>query len=376
MELSNKKILYVVNVDWFFISHRLPLAIEAIRRGHQVYLASKDTGRFEELRKAGITCFEVDFERSGKNPVKEIGLIRQLKKVYTTVQPDIIHHITLKPSIYGTIAAKKAAPNARIISAISGLGYAFTANRRSLSKLILLSLLRYAFRDQKSSFIFQNPDDFALYRKLGFLTDTNHIIIKGAGVDETEFKPKGYWERAGRIRIVLLARMLKDKGVLEFIRAADLLKEKYATAFEFILAGGIDLFNPAAITKEALQSLCDGSYIIWIGHQQNVKELYGNADIVCLPSYREGLPKSLVEAMAMGCPIITTDAIGCRECVEDGWNGYLVPIGDHIILSQKIEQLALDQELRKTMGRHSREKMIREMSLSQVIKMTFDFYAA
>lgn len=374
MELSRKKIVYVVNVDWFFISHRLPLAQEVLKGMNDVYLITKNTGRFEELELLGIRCFEIDFERSGKNPLKELSLIKQLTKLYAAIKPDVIHHITLKPSIYGTIAAKRCGCSAKIINAISGLGYIFTANRQSLNKIILISLLKFAFSDKRANFIFQNPDDRSFYRKLGFLNEQNHIIIKGAGVDENVFLPKNNRLVDKKIRVVLLGRMLKDKGVLEFIRAANALKEKYDGVIEFVLAGGIDNFNPAAISDETLYKLCDGKYIRWIGHQKNVIEIYGHADIVCLPSYREGLPKSLVEAMAIGCPIITTDAIGCRECVEEGVNGYLVPIGDHIILAQRIETLALNKELRIRMGNNSREKMVKEMSLSKVIKMTFDFY--
>jgi glycosyltransferase involved in cell wall biosynthesis len=374
MDLSKKKILYVVNVDWFFISHRLPLALEAIRRGCEVFIITKNTGCFEVLQNAGLTCFELDFERSGKNPLKEITLIIKLKKFYKFIQPDIIHHITLKPSIYGTIAARRAAMSAKVVNAVSGLGYTFTANRHSLSKLILLALLRYAFHDKGTNFIFQNPDDLNFYRKLRFLDLNNFIIIKGAGVDENEFTTYSNTASRDRVKVILPARMLKDKGVFEFIKAANFLKEKNFEFLEFILVGGVDLNNPAAIKEETLNCLCDGKYIKWIGHQSNIKEVYANADIVCLPSYREGLPKSLVEAMAMSLPIITTDAIGCRECVVNGDNGFLTPIGDHLILSQHIEQLALDKKLRSKMGNRSREIMIKEMSLSHVISKTFEFY--
>jgi glycosyltransferase involved in cell wall biosynthesis len=374
MKLRNKKILYVVNVDWFFISHRLPLALEAIKRGYEVCLITKNTGRFKELQNAGLTCFELEFERSGKNPFKEIGLIIKLRKFYKLIQPDIIHHITLKPSIYGTIAAKGSAIKAKIVNAVSGLGYTFTANRQSLSKLMLLALLRYAFHDRCSNFIFQNPDDLNYYRSLRFLDFNNYIIIKGAGVDEQEFTSNSNMVSSEKVKIILVARMLKDKGVFEFIMAANILKKKYFEFLEFILVGGIDLYNPAAIKEETLNCMCDGKYLKWIGQQSNVKDIYANADIVCLPSYREGLPKSLVEAMSMSLPIITTDAIGCRECVVNGDNGFLIPIGDHLILSQRIEQLALDKKLRLKMGKRSREIMINEMSLSHVISKTFDFY--
>lgn len=368
------KIVYVVNVDWFFISHRLPLALEALSRKWNVYLICKNTGKFGELTNMGINCISVDFSRSGKNLVKELKYIFFLKKIYKNLNPDIIHHIAIKASVYGTIAAKKSKVNAKIINTVSGLGYTFTGNKRLFSKFFLIRLFKYVFSDQRTDFIFQNPDDNSFYNDLKFLNERNHVIIKGAGVDETVFLEKKNSVLKGKIRIVFLARMLKDKGVFEFIKAANMLRARYSDIIEFVLVGGIDIFNPSFVSEDQLISLTDSTYLIWLGHQENVKKIYESADIVCLPSYREGLPKSLVEAMAVGCPIITTDAIGCRECVDNGVNGFLVPVGDYEILAQRIEELVLDKELRIKMGHKSREKMIKEMSLSKVIKMTFDFY--
>jgi glycosyltransferase involved in cell wall biosynthesis len=375
MELNKRKLLFVVNVDWFFISHRLPLAEEAMRRGDEVYLITKDTGRMAELKYAGLQCFEIDFERSGKNPIKELKLISKLASLYKIIQPDLIHHITLKPSIYGTLAAKICHSSARIINTVSGLGYTFTAGRRSVSKYILTFLLKLAFSDKKANFIFQNPDDLAVYKRFGFLNELNNIIIKGAGVDENIFYYREpHSKDTDKIRVVLLARMLKDKGVLEFIKAGNVLKEILQDRMEFVLVGGIDEFNPAAISADTLYKLCDNVFISWLGQRADVMEIYDKADIVCLPSYREGLPKSLVEAMAIGRPLITTDAIGCRECVEEGVNGFLTPIGDHIILAERIKTLVLDKKLRLKMGEASRMKMVKEMSLNNVVKMTFSFY--
>jgi glycosyltransferase involved in cell wall biosynthesis len=168
--------------------------------------------------------------------------------------------------------------------------------------------------------------------------------------------------------------MLKDKGVIEFVNAANLLKDKYISKFEFLLVGNIDYNNPAFISEKELLSFCDNSYIKWLGFQNDVKDIYRNCDIVCLPSYREGLPKSLVEAMAMELPIITTNTTGCRECVEDGYNGFLVPVKDHVELANKIELLGLNSNLRIKMGKMSRIKMLEEMSLNKVINETFKFY--
>lgn len=371
--MAAKKIVFVVNVDWFFVSHRLPLALEAIHRGWIVYLVSKDTGKFAALEEMGIRCIDLEFERSGKNPFKELNLIRKLKKIYQTIQPQIVHHITLKPCIYGTIALKHF-KGVKVINAVSGLGYSFTDNRKSLSKVILLGLLKWAFKSRSSGFIFQNPDDRDFYGSMNFLTSDNYALIKGSGVDETLF-PYIEPQQKRLVTITLLARMLKDKGVVEFIQAAKLLEKDYKDKLEFVLVGGIDIYNPAHLSEAELQNFCDGSYIKWLGHTQNVIDIYSNSDVVCLPSYREGLPKSLVEAMAVGRPIITTDAIGCRECVQDGINGYLVPVKDSSILAGKIAVLASNPELRISMGLASRKKMLNEMSLKQVISQTFNFYA-
>lgn len=368
-----KRIAFVVNVDWFFESHRLPLAIEALDRGWDVFLISKNTGRFEQLSGLGINCISIDFERSGKNPLRELKHILKLKEIYKTINPDIIHHITLKPSIYGTIASKRI--KAKVINAVSGLGYSFTDNRRSLSKIILIQLLKWAFKDKKSNFIFQNPDDKLIYDELKFLNSTNYVIIKGAGVDENKYRYVLPTEK-DRIQIILAARMLKDKGVFEFIAAANLLKEKYQNKARFILVGAIDLDNPAYITADELNLLCDQRYIVWKGYESDMKKVYEEADIACLPSYREGLPKSLIEAMAIGRPIVTTDAIGCRECVDDNVNGLIVPIKDVEKLAEVIETLILDKNLRIEMGLKSRMKMEKEMSLNYVVSSTFTFYEA
>ncbi|MBS1520078.1 MAG: glycosyltransferase family 4 protein [Bacteroidetes bacterium] len=368
-----KKLLFVVNVDWFFVSHRLPLALEALKRNHDVYLATKNTGCKELLKQQGIKVIDIDFERSGKNPVKELSLITKLTKIYKEIKPDVVHHITLKPSIYGTIAARKAKSKAKIINAVSGLGYTFTDNRQSLSKVFLKGLLKWAFSDQKSNFIFQNPDDQAFYNQLGFLNGKNFVIIKGSGVDEKEFTFFAPVKKE-KLVIVLLARMLKDKGVLEYIEAAHLLKNEFAGNAEFWLVGGIDEYNPAHITEQALKDKCEPGYINWLGHRSDVKNIYEQSDIVCLPSYREGLPKSLIEAMAVGRPIVTTDAIGCKECVDEGINGFKVPVKDHEQLGSRIRTLLLDEDLRLKMGIASREKMVNEFSLKEVVAQTFKLY--
>jgi glycosyltransferase involved in cell wall biosynthesis len=372
-ELIQKKIVYVSIVDWFFISHRLPLAEEGIKRGNKVFLITKNTCHFDYLKQKGICCININFSRSGRNLLKEFITVVTLFKIYFVIKPDIIHHIGLKTTFYGSIASLFTSRKIKIINAITGLGYIYTVNDNLFSRNVLTFFLKLLYKLKKCFFIFQNPDDFNFFNSLKILNN-NYVIIKGAGVDPKLFKQKSNYKNTNRIRIVLVARMLRDKGIIEFIKAANLLKEKYYSKAEFILVGGIDLKNPSCLTELEIEKFCDNNYIKWLGHQTDIKSIYTNSDIVCLPSYREGLPKSLIEAMAIGCPIITTNTVGCKECVIDGENGFLVPIYDFNNLSLRIEQLINDENLRMEMGIKSRKKMENEMTLSVVIESTFNFY--
>lgn len=373
--MGKQKIFYVVNSDWFFLSHRQSLALEALQKGYEVFLLSKDTGRRQEIESLGIKFIDVEFERSGKNPFKDLLLIRRLYRIYREYEPSIIHHVTMKPSLYGTIAANMLGYNPVVINAVTGLGYVFTDKRRSLTKSIIHFLMNLAYKKSKAKFIFQNPDDRGLYERMGFLKAGNNRIIKGAGVDTlvyhyTEPVPKD------KVCIIFPARMLWDKGLMEFVEASHLLKDKYFGKVLFVLIGGIDKQNPAAIAEDELRKLLVEGYIEWKGHVVNMMTEYQYADIVCLPSYREGLPKSLVEAMAIGRAIVTTDTVGCRECVSDGENGYIVPMKDAGRLASAMESLIENSALRVKMGKRSREMMEMEMSLKTVINETFDFYGS
>jgi glycosyltransferase involved in cell wall biosynthesis len=366
------KILFIVNVDWFFLSHRLPLATEAISKGHTVFLVTKDTGKRELIESYGITFINLNFERSGNNPISEFFLIFKIRTIIAKIKPDIIHNVTIKPIIYGSIAYKFVLRKAAVVNAISGLGYNFIGNRNSLSQKIIGYLMNFAYK-ARVNFIFQNPDDLNFYRKLNFLKQNKYCLIKGSGVDENEFQfsPK---KSEATLKVVFVARMLKDKGVFEFINAAHLLRNKWYGKVKFYLLGDVDPHNPASAKKEEIEQLLTNDYIIWSGYQANVIHFLIDSDIVCLPSYREGLPKSLIEAMAIGRPIVTTDVPGCRECVEDGYNGYLVDPQNAEDLALKLELLLLDEAKRSQFGINSRKKMLAEFSLNKVLKDTFNFY--
>jgi glycosyltransferase involved in cell wall biosynthesis len=371
---AGKKLFIVVNVDWFFLSHRLPIALAAKKNGYDVTIVSSDTGKSAEIRSYGLKFIEAPFTRSGTNIVQELSIIRFLKKLYRLHKPDVIHHVTLKPSIYGSIAAGKAGIK-NVVNAISGLGYNFTVNRKGIKQFILNSLLKRSLKSERLQFIFQNPDDVRTLEDIGLIKSKRQIhIIKGSGVDLDGF-PFSTVLPGDKIKILLPARMLYDKGIVEFIQAARLLKDKFSNSVCFNLAGDIDLHNPAAITEEELAKLLEPPYINWIGFQKMMSRVLAEHDIVVLPSYREGLPKSLVEACAIGRPIVTTDAPGCRECINENYNGFLVPVKDHIVLAQRIERLIVDPELRANMGRNSRAYAEENFSIENVIRQTLDIYS-
>lgn len=364
--------LFVVNVDWFFLSHRLPLALEAIRRGDKVYLFSADTGRRPEIENNGISFIEIPFQRSGKNVFHELKCIRLLAKYYKHLKPDIIHHVTLKAALLGSLAAKKTKMR-NVINAISGLGYNFTDNRNGFLQRIIRRGMKFAFKSDYFYFILQNPDDIKMMKDLNFVPTNHYKLIKGSGVDLEEFLFTELPQNK-KLQILFPARILYDKGVMELIGAANYLREKWDTKVVFILAGDCDENNKAVIHRTDLEKNLVPGYIEWVGFKKNMISEYQQSDIVVLPSYREGLPKSLIEACAIGRPIITTDVPGCRECVIDGYNGRIVPVKEIEPLAKAIEELCKSSEKRTEMGRNSRELAEKEFSIQSVINKTFSIY--
>ena len=369
---DNKRILYVVNVDWFFISHRLAIAEEAKKNGFEVIVAAEDTGRSQEIIDKGIQFINLSFSRSGTNPIKELITVLKFFKIYYNAKPDVIHHITLKPVIYGSIVAKLLSIKS-VINAVSGLGYNFTQGRINLISKIMLRLMKYGFGNN-TCFIFQNKDDFMELSELGVLSPENNIfLIKGSGVNLEEFYPTPF-PSFDRIKIVLPSRMLWDKGVREFFQAAGTLRANYHNKIQFVLVGMSDEGNKAGISVNLLTQWVDGDYFKWIGHRDDIFEVYKNSHIVVLPSYREGMPKTLIEACAMGRAIITTDAIGCRECVDEGINGCKVPVKDAQSLADAIEFLVNHPNKIIEMGIASRLKAENEFDINSVISTHLEIY--
>lgn len=371
--MAGLKLFFVVNVDDFFLSHRLPLGMEAVRLGYQVTVVAGDTGRRREIEQCGIRFIDLPATRSGTNPWQEFAVLWFLYRLYRREKPHIVHHIAIKAVAYGAIAARFARVP-RVVNAISGLGFVFI---NADVQRILYNLLRFLFKiglsNPKGSVIFQNPDDLAFFQALNVLKPHQMVCIKGSGVDLAEFA-QAETPKEPPVRIVLPARMLRDKGVVEFVEAARLLKPNYGARVEFLLAGGLDPDNRSGISANELQQWVAEGAVQWLGFQRDMAAVFREAHLVALPSYREGLSKALIEACAIGRAIVTTDVPGCRDVVEDGKNGLLVPARDARQLAAALAQLIDRPDLRREMGQYARQKAEQEFSIDQVITQTFHLY--
>jgi glycosyltransferase involved in cell wall biosynthesis len=367
------KILFVTNVDWFFISHRLVIAEEAKNHGFEVIVAAEDSGRSQEIVDKGIQFINLPFSRSGTNPIKEFSTLIKFCKIYYDIKPDIVHHITLKPVIYGSIVSRLLNIKG-VVNAVSGLGYNFTEGRANIVSKIMLQLMKYGFNNNRVSIIFQNKDDFQELSNLRVISTLNKIFfIKGSGVNLEEFY-KTDFPSLDKIKILLPCRMLWDKGIKELFDASNLLKNVYFDKIQFILAGIADEDNKAGVPASFLKVWEDTEYVKWIGYQKDMFEVYNNSHIVVLPSYREGMPKTLIEACAMGRAIITTDAIGCRECVDEEINGLKVPVKDGKALALAIEKLINNPSIIIEMGKASRLKAEKEFDVNFVVQTHLKIY--
>ncbi|MDR0437863.1 MAG: glycosyltransferase family 4 protein [Bacteroidales bacterium] len=367
-----KKLFIVVNVDLFFLSHRLPIALAAKAQGYDVTIISHNTGRQKEIEKHGFSFIDVPFERSGTNFFHELKCILSLRKLYCKHKPDVIHHVTLKACLLGSLAAKMAKQK-NVVNAISGLGYNFIEGRKGLTQRIIQCMIPIAFKSKTFYFILQNHDDVDVISKMKLVPSEHIVLIKGSGVCLNEYS---YTElpQTDRLQFLFPARMLYDKGLNEFIEAANRLKPKISDKAKFILAGDCDTENLAAIKPNDLQQKIDNDYIKWIGFQKNMIPIYQQSSVVVLPSYREGLPKSLIEACAIGRPVITTDVPGCKECVIDGYNGRLVEVKNADALASAILEFVENKHPMKPYSQNSRTLAEKEFSIENVVNKTLKIY--
>lgn len=370
-----KKLLFVANFDAFFISHRLPIAIEASKKGYDVFVLCEDTGRTTEILKNGFNFIPLPVRRDKKaNIFSELKYIIFLWRKFKEINPDIIHHISIKPVLYGSLVSKFRSSRVLKINAFSGMGFLFTGNRKRIAEKVFPPILKYIFCQKRLNIILQNHDDFNYFFERGIVKKSQLFLIKGSGVDLNAFSFHPIPEvKDKNLRFIFPARMLKDKGVWEFYEAAKIIKQTYPKA-EFNLCGDIDIANPSSLSLEQLNIWNTEGIVSWKGYENDIKKALANHHVVVLPSYREGLPKSLIEACAVGRPIITTDTNGCRECVESGKNGYLIPVNNSKELASAMEKLIENHEKLTDYGEYSRSIAEREFNVDCVVDKTLDIY--
>jgi len=373
MSAEAPRLLFVVTEDWYFVSHRLPLAVAARRAGYRVAVATRVQEHTAAIAEAGVELLELKrWRRSSMNPLREMAAVAELAGVIRRWRPDIVHLVALKPVLYGALAARLGGAAVRV-NALAGLGFVFVQGR-ALARL-LRPLIKLAFRwtlgGERAVTIVQNPDDRELLVRER-LVDGSHIrLIRGSGVDLDRFKASDL--PPGRPMVLLMSRMLWDKGVGEFVDAARTAEERGADA-RFVLVGDPDPENPAAIPRETLQRWSDSGVVEWWGQRSDAPALLAQARIVVLPSYREGLPKVLLEAAASGRPMIATDVPGCREVVEPGVTGQLVPARDAAGLAEAVLGLLADPERCRQMGTQARRLAEREFGVEAVVSRTLAVY--
>ena len=367
-----RKIFLVANTSWYLYNFRLPLLKELTNYGYQVFaLAPFDSyvKRFEEY---GIRHIDIQITRSGINPFEDIVLLSKFFSIYRQHKPDIVQHFTVKPVIYGTLAARISCVK-HIYNMISGLGYVFTGT--SLKKFWMQKIVRCLYRRTmvfSQHVFFQNQDDRDYFLKHRMADKQKTSVIPGTGVDTAKFSPRKH-ERRKAVTFILAARMLWDKGIREFVDAAHTIKKKYRNV-TFWLLGPVDLQNPKGISPAQLEKWNREGIVKYFGMTDNIKSYLENADVIVLPSYREGLPLSLLEGAAVGMPIITADSTGCREVVEDGTNGYLVPIKNSIKLASAMERFIVNPDLISRMGKASRRMAIQRFDSKKVVKEILKYY--
>jgi glycosyltransferase involved in cell wall biosynthesis len=373
LSLKNKKLLFLVSEDWYFRSHRSPIARAARDAGALVSVATRVRKAGDLIKAEGFRLFPLELSRSGRNPFRDLRQIYSLYRLYRRERPDIVHHVALKPSLYGSIAARFAGVP-HVVNAFAGMGFVFISNGlfARMIRPVLSGLFRYLLNRNNTLTIVQNADDAKLFVERVGIASERIRIIRGSGVDIERFKPVAETRAPETPTAVCVSRMLWDKGVGELVAAAKLLKSRGVPIRIRLVGPGDD--NPASIPKSQLDEWARAGAVEVAGPSDDIPGVYAGADIAVLPSYREGLPKSLLEAAAAGLPLVATNAPGCREICRDGETGLLVPVQSVEPLADALARLANDPALRAALGANARRAAVEEFSEAQVVAETLDLY--
>ena len=369
------RLLYLVNIPRFFLTHRLPLALAARNAGYEVHVATSqyDRDNVARIRATGLTHHALPLQQHGTAPLNELRALRSILALYRELRPDLAHHITVKALLYGGLAARLSDVPA-LVNTVSGLGYVFSTDdlrARSLRGAVSLGY-RLLLRHPNACTIFQNPDDRDHFVQRGLVAAGQTCVIRGSGVDVTRFCPQP--QPTGTPRVLFVGRLLWQKGLAEFVAAARQLRAEGLDA-RFTIAGYGEAGNPDSVPPETLAAWQREGIIDYLGQRDDMPQVYADAQIVCLPSWREGVPRALIEAAACGRALVASDVPGCREIVQHDLNGLLVPARAPEALAAALRRLLQDAALRQRMGAAGRELVLREFSLERVNAATLALYA-
>ncbi len=364
-DFKMKTIGIVINTSWNIYNFRLGLLAALQKEGYKVIAVAPNDEYSQKFCELDIDYHEISMNNKGTNPIEDAKLIYSYYKLYKKIKPDILLHYTIKPNIYGSIAAKML--NIPVINNISGLGTVFL--NPGLSSGVAKMLYKATLKIPEKVF-FQNSHDRELFVDLNYVNKGKTDLLPGSGIDTEKFKPseKAVSTKEEHLKFLFIARLVKDKGLVEYVEAIKLLRAKYKNA-EFAILGAFYPGNPTAITEEDMDSWVEEDLVNYLGTSDDVKSVIDNYDCVVLPSYREGLSRVLLEASSMGKPIVTTNVPGCKEVVDDGITGFLCNAKDASDLAAKMEQmLQLSHEERIDMGMKGRDKIINEFDEKLVIR--------
>lgn len=374
------KLLYVVNIPRFFVTHRMPLALAARAAGYDVHVATATENTpadIQTIKEAGFPFHPLPLSQHGTKLLSEVGTLRALYRLYRSLQPDIVHHVTIKPVIYGGIAARAAGVPA-VVNMLTGLGYVFVdpGRKAALIRALAKPAYRVALAGDQTRLIFQNPDDRDTFVQHRLIDRARTVVIAGSGVDVSEFTPQP--QPSGTPLVLFAGRLLWQKGIGAFVEAARALRGRAGSApARFVIVGYPEPSSPYAVPPDTLDDWAAEGVIEWWGKRTDMPNIFAQSSIVCLPStYGEGVPKVLIEAAACARPLVATDVSGCREIARHEQNALLVPPDDVPALTTALARLIDDAALRERLGAQGRIIAEREFALELVVRQTFAVYDA
>lgn len=371
--LLSMNLIIFVGQDRFFLTHVKDRAEFLAQKGFKVHVLGKKTDEYyvRQIEALGFKFYDTRIRRDATNPFEALLNFIDIVSIYRRIRPDVVFHLGAKAIFLGTASAKLLGYSVSIVNAPIGLGHLFickTAKSRILRNIVTF-LYKLFLNTNKSKVIVENRDDINFFLNIGAVKKEDIRLIPGAGINTNVFVPNEKISYSRDCTIIMVARLIKEKGIYEFIAAAE-MSYKEQLPLKYIVVGSPDFSNPSSLTKSEYKNLLKNPAVECVGFTENVLPLLQQADIACLPSYREGLPRSLIEACSCGLPIITTDTVGCREVVING-NGLIVPVGDKEALFNAIKTLAFSERLRKKMGVNSRNLAVQRFEAIKISEQTY-----